>query len=439
MRKTMIANALGLMVMLSLPAQAAVSDRDVAELKQQLEALLARVEQLEEQNRQLATAGAAPAESRLGELEGRLAAVETASDRQTGQLAQAASRDKDMDWAGRLKWKGDLRYRHEQFDIEGVSPDRLRHRIRARLGLDAVIGDTLKAGFRLATGDLDDPRSGNSTLDDANRHKQIALDLAYVDWRAFDGAVLTFGKQARPWFESGNGLFYDDDVNPEGVALKWSGRSGAFANVWGFWLEESSAQADSTLVGAQVGWASGQQGWKLAAGYWDYGTVRNRPALNFSGAPAGNSVYVGGTNCSGAGTTRCYVHDFDIVALDAQWTGQVGSLPLMLFAAWLQNLDPGDQDTGYNAGFQLGKAGDPGTWQFGALYQQMERDAQFGALLDADFAGGVTQSRGMQLQGAWAPLRNVNLKATLFLNEVDYDTPSETDYKRLQLDVNYKF
>lgn len=439
MRTIIKAATIGLALATPMAAQSAVSDQEVAELRQQLQALLARVQQLEARNSAPTAAAAAPAGSSMAALEGRVAQVEAAGDRQAGQLAQVVSRDKGADWAGRLKWKGDFRYRHEQFDIEGVSPDRVRHRIRARLGLDAAISDTLKAGFRLATGDIDDPRSGNATLDDANRHKQVALDLAYVDWRAFEGGVLTLGKQYRPWFESGNGLFYDDDVNPEGVALKWAGRSGVFANAWGFWLEEQSSQADSTLVGAQAGWASEPLGLRLAAGYWDYGTVRNRPVLNFAGAPAGNSVYASGTNCSGTGTTRCYVHDFDIVALDAQWSGKVGNLPLTLFAAWLRNLDPGDQDTGYNAGFQLGKAGDPGSWQLGALYQEMERDAQFGALLDADFAGGVTQSRGLQLQGAWAPIRNVSLKATLFLNDVNYDTPSETDYKRLQLDMNYKF
>ena len=30
-------------------------------------------------------------------------------------------------------------------------------------------------------------------------------------------------------------------------------------------------------------------------------------------------------------------------------------------------------------------------------------------------------------------------RATLFLNDANYDTPSEFDYKRLQLDMNYKF
>jgi len=445
MNKLIIASTLSLILAAPGAAVAATPEQqnaELQELKVQLQALMNRVDELERQNAALMTgaaAGASGEAGRVAALEQRVAGVEQASGEQAGRIAEAAERDRKMDWAGRLRWNGDFRYRHEQFDIEGASSDRVRHRIRARLGLEAAVNDALKVGFRIATGDIRDPRSGNATLDDANRHKEIGLDLAYVDWRVFDGAVLTFGKQGRPWFEAGNSLFYDDDVNPEGVALKWNGASGAFANVWGFWLEESSSQADSNLVGAQLGWEFKQLGVTVAAGYWDYGAVRNQPVLNFSGSPAGNSTFSADGNCAGSGTTQCYLHDFDIVALDAQWSGKIGSLPLTLFAAWLQNRDPGDLDTGYNLGLQFGRARDPGSWQFGALYQDVERDAQFGALLDADFAGGVTQSRGMQLQGVWVPVRNVSLKATLFLNDVNYDTASELDYKRLQLDMNYKF
>jgi hypothetical protein len=33
----------------------------------------------------------------------------------------------------------------------------------------------------------------------------------------------------------------------------------------------------------------------------------------------------------------------------------------------------------------------------------------------------------------------MTMKATYFLNDRDYDTAAEVDYKRLQLDLNYKF
>ena len=66
-------------------------------------------------------------------------------------------------------------------------------------------------------------------------------------------------------------------------------------------------------------------------------------------------------------------------------------------------------------------------------------DAQFAAIVDSDFADGLTQGRGYVLQGAWAPIKNMTMKATYFINDRNYDTTSEVDYKRLQLDLNYKF
>ena len=61
------------------------------------------------------------------------------------------------------------------------------------------------------------------------------------------------------------------------------------------------------------------------------------------------------------------------------------------------------------------------------------------AFLDSDFADGRTQGKGYVLQGSWAPVKNMMMKATYFLNDRDYDTAAEVDYKRLQLDLNYKF
>lgn len=416
------------------PAAAEATDSELAVLRQQVQALLERIEQLE---RAVATQPAGtPAEERLVE---RFTDAGTVADDATGQADSALAAVKDLDWARRIRWMGDLRYRHEQFDIEGAASDRARHRVRARFGLEAALSETVGAVVRLSTGDLDDPRSGNATLDDANRRKEVALDLAYLRWAPYAGAALTLGKQPKPWFEPGNALFYDGDVSPEGVAFSWAGGGGAFATVWGLWLDESSAQADANLTGAQLGYAFDRLGLTLAAGYWNYGAIRRQPLLGFAGAPAGNSTYLAGADCEGTGTTPCYLYDYDIVGLDAAWTGKVGTLPLTLFAGVLKNVQADALNTGYTAGAQLGKAGDPGSWELGALYQRVERDAQFGALLESDFAGGVTQSGGWQVVGAWAPARNLSLKATVFLNDVGYDTPEEFDYRRLQLDLNLKF
>lgn len=438
MRHILTASALGLLLSLAglARAESSVPPRaELDELKNQVAALLQRVEQLEQ-----ALAAAPAADPQGAGIEARVAAVEASNDWQTDQIAQGLASASAMDWARSIRWKGDLRYRHEQFDIGGQPSDRVRHRLRARLGMDARIDERLAAGFQIATGEIADPRSTNATLDDGNRRKEIALDLAYVDWKPRDGIRVTFGKQKQPWFKPGNSALFDGDVNPEGIAVQYGGRSGPFARIWGYWLEEMSTAADSNLVGAQFGYGFGG-GLTLAAGYWDYGAIENQPVLNFSGSPAGNSSFAADASCnaSAAGTTRCYRFDYNIVQVDAQWSGELGTLPLMLFGGYLENLDPDELNTGYNLGFQLGRAADPGAWEFGALYQEVERDAQFAALYDSDFADGLTQGRGVLLQGAWVPARNMTIKAAYFINDRSFDTPAETDYRRLQFDLNYRF
>jgi hypothetical protein len=427
MRAQITAVALGLSLSaigIGLPATAAAEATEIEALQQQVAALLQRVAELE----RTVAGGTALTE--------RVAAVEATNDRQTDQLAQGLAASTAAGWARNVRWKGDVRYRHEQFDIEGVESDRIRHRIRARLGLDAKLSDTLAAGFQIATGESGNPRSSNATLDDASLGKQILLDLAYVDWRPRPDMLLTAGKQKQPWFRAGTSMFFDNDANPEGLAFQYGGTSGPFAKAWGFWLDERAAAADATVIGAQAGYAF-TQGVTVAAGFWDYAAVQGEPLLGFSGSPAGNSSYTG-SDC-GPGALKCYTYDYDVVVLDAQWAGRAGQRPLVLFGGYLENLRAEHESDGFNLGFVFGRAADPGSWEAGALYQDVGRDAQFGALYESDFADGLTQGRGLVLHGAWVPAKNVNLRATYFYNERSYDTAAEADYRRLQLDLNLKF
>jgi len=256
MRNVMIAGAVGLLLSAPLSAQAAVSEQEVSELRQQVEALLARVQQLEVQNSQLA-AGAAPAvPAEMEQLKSRVAELEATNDRQTDQLAQVVAADKSMDWASKLKWKGDLRYRHEMIDEE-TRDQRNRQRIRARVGLEAKVSDNLKTYVGIATGDPEDPRSTNATLGGGNVRKNIALDYAYFDWAAFDNTTVSLGKMKYPFERlAGSQLFYDGDVNPEGGSIRYKADNGLFASGYGFWITERSSGSDAYAFGAQLGWKS---------------------------------------------------------------------------------------------------------------------------------------------------------------------------------------
>ena len=312
MRSYLIAGAAGLALSAPLSAQAAVSEQEVAELKQQVQMLLQRVQQLEAQNADLTGAGAAPSvdATRVEQLEARVAEVEATNDSQTDQIAQGVAKDKSMDWASKMKWKGDFRYRHEMIDEE-TRDTRTRQRIRARIGVEAKVADNLKAVVQIATGDLTDPRSTNTTLGGGNLRKTIGLDLGYVDWTVADGMVVSLGKMKYPFERFGGSLLYDSDVNPEGGAIRYSHGSGLFASGWGFWINEFSSQADPMVYGAQLGWESGF-GLTLAGTYQNFSALQNSTAglVDFGG----NSTYgAAGTDCNGVGSVPCYLYDYELV------------------------------------------------------------------------------------------------------------------------------
>jgi len=438
MRSYLIAGAAGLALSAPISAQAAVSEQEVADLKQQVQMLLQRVQQLEARNAELAGADAAPTveAARVEQLEARVAEVEATNDAQTDQIAQGVAKDKSMDWASKLKWKGDFRYRHEMIDEESRD-ERTRQRIRARIGVEAKVADNMKAVVQIATGDPLDPRSTNATLGSGNLRKNISLDLGYVDWTVAEGTVVSLGKMKYPFERFGGSLLYDSDVNPEGGAIRYGRGNGLFASGWGFWINEFSSANDPIVYGAQLGWETGF-GLKVAATYQNFSGLKDSSAGLVD--LGGNTTYgAASADCTGVGSFQCYLYDYENVGVGAEYEFTIGSMPVALWADYIQNTAIDDLNEGYNLGFKLGKASDPGSWEFAALYQDLEKDAAWGGWIDSDFAGGTTQGKGFQFKGAYVPVKNTSLNLTWFENTRNYDTSSERDYQRLQLDFSMKF
>ena len=420
---------------------------DVAALQAQMQAMAERLDRLEAANAQLLNQNAelkTLADRRGEEIDGLKA--------QSQELKTAAATTADdvaklegAEWASRIKFRGDLRYRHERIDqerdVDGEAEeaaDRERDRIRARFGLDAAVTDTVKTTLLLSTGG-DDPRGTNQTLGSESSRKQIGLDLAYASWRFRPGHDLVLGKQPYPIWRPVNNLFFDSDVNPEGVALRVA-RGSMFANVYGYWLTEqytadpAGDNTDARIFGVQAGVKLPLFGGEtmLAAHYYDCGSCRDHAPF-YAGSAYGNTTYVGPT-----GSVLRY--DYDVLDLDAQVGTTVGGLPLTFTATFARNLASDvEYDTAYSVGALLGRAVERGNWEVGALYQSIDKDAQFGQIVDSDFANGVTDSAGWMLKAGYAPVRNVTLATQLFLNTVNKDVGTELDFTRLQLDVNYRF
>ena len=463
MRKIINASALAVAIALPVAADAATpraTGND--ELQRQISALLTRVEQLEARNTQLeqtvqqqqqAAAGQAPVAERLEAVEVRSKAIEAriASAEETNDLqSDSLAKDAGASWARGIKLKGDTRYRHELIDREGAN-QRNRQRLRVRLGLDAKVNDTVSAGLQLATGG-DDPRSTNQTLGDGgpNVRREFRLDQAYVAWKpaALSGTSVVLGKMPQPWFRPGMSMMYDGDINPEGGAIRWTGRT-LFVNAWGLYLRENSAVADSATFGAQAGgrFTLGPvSSLTAAASYSKYSNVGS-----FVPAPIYNNGANGNTT-TGATTTGNLqlASDFGTWQLGVQFDTKIGALPFMAFADYLQNADAVRNaalgrklDTAWSVGLMLGKASDPRTWEIAVMYEDSDKDAQFGQFIDSDFGDGNTDAKGLVFRAGYAVAKNWTLNATYFDNtlrkDVNSATSPELDYKRLQVDLNFKF
>ena len=434
----------------SAQSRAAATKADVQAMQAQLQALTERLNRLEAANTQLQTEN-----TELKEVVERRDAETDYLKSQTKELREEAavasneiSKVKGADWATKVKWRGDLRYRHEQIHREtemtndegittvGDAEDRYRHRIRARVGLDAQVSDALKTTFQLSTAQDDDPRSSNQSLDEVSTRKAINLDQAYADWTFAQGANLVFGKQPYPYYRPGQSLFFDTDINPEGVAAKFE-RGILFGSAYGWWIEERHSDdpaddsVDTFVAGAQLGLKVpvGDASNLIAfAHYYDCGACQNRDPF-YDDESNGNTV----------DDSNLLVFDYEIGELGAEFNSQIGDLPLQLWANYAQNMASDvEEDTAYNVGVRLGRASNPRTWEAAAMYQSIDKDALFGQFIDSDFGNGLTDTEGWALRGAYAPVRNIAVNLTYFINTLNKDVGTEFDYDRLQLDLNWK-
>jgi outer membrane murein-binding lipoprotein Lpp len=449
-KKLLILGAMGLAA--AGPAHAQQS-KSMEQILRDLEALNARVGRLEQDNVQLRTENAALKESteRTEATSEYLKDNASATRKQLAQdgpkVAEAERIAKAAEWASRISWKADMRYRHEFVDPEEAIEDQTRQRIRARLSMTAKINETLTGTIGIATnGGTSDPRSTNQTLGEGWTRKGIGLDLAYVDWKPADSFGMTFGKMPQPWYKV-SGYFFDGDINPEGISARFAGGP-FFANAYGMWLSERSTASDATLLGGQLGLTGNIGGMKLtgAVGYFDVSSVEGKiTTTNTALGCTANTVFFGGaqgnsTVANGAGCATL-LNDFNMVEALAQAEFTVANQPLQFWGQYIQNNEADELDTGWLAGINWGKASNPRTWEFGYAYGVIEKDAQFAQFVDSDFGGGVTDVDGSILKIGFAPSKNWVLNGTYFINNRFIDAPGtvEQSYDRYQIDLNWKF
>ena len=473
MRNSVLATAVAATLALAAPqayaqAKGAASTKaEIQAIQEQMQALAERLNKLEAANAQLQGENQqlkSDVERRDAEIDYLKAQTKDLRE-ESAVASNEISKVKGADWASRIKFKGDFRFRDENIAQERVvaegdvrdAANQNRVRLRVRAGLEAKVTDNTNLVMQLATGGSD-PRSSNVTLNDEGSRKEIGLDLAYVDWRYMQGANLLLGKMKQPYFRPGQSLFFDNDWNPEGIATTID-RGMFFGTLYGWWLEENfnsnpaNYNEDTFQVGLQAGinfpLFGGET--RVAAHYYDL--IGGEGGVPFYNNNANGNTTVAGTINGTA--TQVLAYDYNVLMLSGEMGMTLFELPFALWADYAVNTASDvDANKAWAIGAMLGKASNARSWEAGMMYQSLDKDALFAQMIDSDFGGGISDAEGWGFRVGYAPVKNINLMATYFLNtrtvcgtgnspnnrECGPGIPSyDLDYNRWQLDLNYKF
>jgi hypothetical protein len=408
-------------------------------------------------------------------------------------------------WVGNVKFSGDVRVRAQldtfasdnaEFayldfvtvnDKGGIgkagdaallntTEDRLRSRVRARVGADVKLTDSFSTGVRLATGNFNDPVSTNQTLAQSGGRYTFGVEQAYVRYEAratedWSWLTTTVGRMANPFHSTD--LLFDSDLTFEGVAA--TGRIGlgdratrhnAYLTLGAFPLEEVELSADDKwLYASQLGvnWTfDNRSRLRGAVGYYHYDNVvgRRNPldstVYDYT-APAwlqkGNALFDIRNDADPATNLFALAADYHLLNAVLGYEMPVFSgLQLSMFADYVRNLGFDEDEVaartgfvvaGRTEGYQLEVAlGHPRVdrlhaWRAGIRYRYLQRDAVLDAFTDSDFHLGGTDAQGYQLRADYGLGKNVFVSMRyLSANEID-GPPLGIDV--LQLDLNAIF
>lgn len=246
------------------------------------------------------------------------------------------------EWASRISFDGDIRLRDESryysgnnsneivdfaklnnngpYDVNPNSSTSLppllntredrenQFRIRARLGMKALISPEWTAGIRIGTGSDNNPVSTTQNLGGGFAKKDIWLDQGYLNWKPTEELTLTGGRFANPFMSTD--MLYSNDLNFDGVAAifdhKLNHDWGVFGTVGAFPVDYTNDTTSSNgfdkeesdnkwLYGAQLGakWAiNSNNRLKGALAYYRFDDIqgqRSSPCEPWAGAPGCDS------------------------------------------------------------------------------------------------------------------------------------------------------
>ena len=383
-------------------------------------------------------------EAQYTELSADLVAEQREEAHDSSALKQDISAlDQKVSWAQRTVISGDLRVRQERVQVESQKPAEQtasRQRYRARLAVVSQVTPTVEAGIRLASGNNNDVRSTNQDMNNYFTKKDIWLDRAYINWHPENapGLKMIGGRMAQPWTKVAESeVVWDNDVNPEGVAVQYSrkfGDTNVFASGGAFTLKDNVTgfgpefNNDLRMYYGQLGanLFPGED-FKVTVGTSVFHYYKDKLGVPTTTPNAGLGLTLNGNN-----STEFQLYEgfsqVDILGLP---------LPLSLYGQYVQNPNANgpadDEDTAYMVGLLTR------VWEIGVnySYRDVERNAVVGAFTDSDFAAGFTASKGSKLQLSYNISKNFQFLTTYFYTESDASNRAKpgAQTNTLQVDV----
>jgi len=353
------------------------------------------------------------------------------------------------DWVKNIKIKGDLRLRYQNKHDKATgdaSKDTSIGRVRLRLGVEGKVNDKLMAGVGIASGS-GDPRSTNITFGGYNSKKTVVLDYAYakytpLKWLGFVGGKM-YGSDAL-WEPTD--LIWDTDITPEGAMVQlntdFGERTKLFLNTGALIIDADSSSDNDAPMAYMV-----QPGLnykfnndislKGAFSMQLFDNIKGHVSSSYSGASNSGNTTAG---------TSSYIYDYSMMnpALELSIKNPLGAFglnvgTLKLIGEYVNNVAVSQKNTGFSAGFKLGKdkLEKFGDWQFKYIYAMLGKDAVLDVLPDSDRYSGKTAMRSHEAELSFGLGKNTYLGFDVYRSErIGMAKAPET---LAQVDWNMKF
>jgi hypothetical protein len=343
---------------------------------------------------------------------------------------------------------GDFRFRNE-FNLVRSDPDdpmRYRARIRLRMGAKLKILEQLELGFRLTTGNPEDPNSPHETFTSGFSRWNFNVDRAYAKWtpNKLGGSYIMAGKFSNPFVKRlvyGDALL-DGDIQPTGVVVAGNVPTETALDAWkilaGTYLfVENKNDAEGVAVVGQTSF------------HFDLG---DHVAFYFGGGiiyivdptPGGDTVLLDENqgnatlDTDGDGEDDAFVADFAVVDVPLGVKLRFGAVGLDLGAQLLANLAHDRDNLGFGFGVAVPielEAADLRLVPYIDL-KQLAREATFSAWMQDDHQQGLPY-RGLVAGLKITPIRYLTIHAWGIFDQ-DLDNPADPWATRARLDLNFK-